>query len=69
MRLSNIIAPLMLVLLLTGCGQGKVNDSAICSGLDPLVNSHADALIVDGGPKSLVTGERLITGFDAGCHK
>lgn len=59
----------MLMMLLLGCAQGKVNDSAICSGLNPLVNAHADALIEDGGPKSLITGERLISGYDAGCSK
>lgn len=59
----------MLLLLVAGCNNVKnINDSALCSGLDPLVNAHADALILDAGPKSIVTGERLITAYDAGCQ-
>lgn len=69
MPLSRPILILPLMLLLTGCANVNKSDSAICAGLDPLVNSHADALIIDGGPKSLVTGDQLITGYDAGCSK
>jgi hypothetical protein len=54
---------------LQGCANVKTNDSAICAGLDPLVNAHVDALIIDGGPQSLITGDRLVTGYDAGCGK
>jgi hypothetical protein len=57
------------MLLLTGCANVSTSDSAICAGLNPLVNAHADALIIDGGPLSLVTGDQLITGYDAGCSK
>ena len=57
------------MLLLIGCANVNTSDSALCAGLNPLVDSHADALIVDGGPKSLVTGDQLITGYDAGCSK
>jgi len=60
---------LLLMLLLTGCASVKTSDSALCAGLDPLINAHADALIIDGGPQSLITGDKLITGYDAGCGK
>ena len=62
---------MILVLLVASCSTVKLidSDSAICDGLDPLVNTHVDALLVDGGPKSLITGERLVSGFDAGCAK
>lgn len=58
-----------LLLLLAGCANVNTNDSAICAGLDPLVNAHADALIIDGGTQSILTGDRLISGYDAGCSK
>lgn len=57
------------MLLLQGCANVKTSDSAICAGLDPLVNAHVDALIADGGPQSLITGDRLVAGYDAGCGK
>jgi hypothetical protein len=57
------------MLLLQGCANVKTSDSALCAGLDPLVNSHVDALIIDGGPQSLITGDRFVSGYDAGCSK
>jgi hypothetical protein len=69
MPLSRPILILPLMLLLIGCANVNTNDSALCAGLNPLVDAHADALIVDGGPKSLVTGDKLVTGYDAGCSK
>jgi len=57
------------MLLLQGCATVSTNDSALCAGLDPLVNAHADALIIDGGPQSVITGDKLVTGYDAGCSK
>lgn len=69
MPLSKITLLFPLMLLLQGCATVSTSDSAICAGLDPLINSHADALIIDGGPQSLITGDKLITGYDAGCSK
>jgi len=57
------------MLLLQGCASVNTSDSALCAGLDPLINAHADALIIDGGPQSIITGDKLITGYDAGCGK
>jgi len=69
MPLSMITRLFPLMLLLQGCATVSTNDSAICAGLDPLVNAHADALIIDGGPQSVITGDKLVTGYDAGCSK
>lgn len=58
----------MLTLLVAGCSNAKlISDSALCNGLEPLVNKHVDALLIDGGPQSIVSGERLVAGYDAGC--
>ena len=45
------------------------NSEAICDGTIGLRKAHARALIIDGGPLSLDTGERLLTGFEAGCDE
>jgi len=59
----------MLTLLVAGCSNVKlISDSAVCNGLEPLVDNHVDALLIDGGPQSIVTGERLVAGYDAGCE-
>jgi hypothetical protein len=58
-------------MLLTGCGLGNknvVNDRGLCDGLTPKVDRLNDALLVDGGPQSILAGEEVITGFDAGCY-
>lgn len=68
MRLYGPLPPLLLAMLLSGCVIGKIDDSALCSGLNPLVDAHVDALIEDGGPKSVVTGERFVAGYDGVCH-
>ena len=57
------------MLLLSGCGVGKISQTAICDGLDPLVDRHSEALQEDGGPKSIITGATLIRSFDSGCGK
>ena len=43
--------------------------SAMCQELLPLADAHAPALLADGGAQSLVTGNRLIQGIDAGCGR
>ena len=59
---------LILMLPLSGCAAG-LNDSAICDGTAQSRTAHAAALVVDGGPQSLVTGAFLIQQIDAGCNK
>ena len=67
----------MLSLLLSGCGNGKLLelitnkaavDSALCSGLSKPIDDLNDAVLVDGGPKTIVAAEIVITGFDDGCN-
>lgn len=55
----------MLLTLLSGCA--NVNPAAICDGTIKSRNDLADALIVDGGPASLIAGATLIAQLDDGC--
>ncbi len=57
---------MILTLLNAGC-VSAVNDAAICGGTAQARTQHAAALADDGGPRSLVTGARLIKLMDAGC--
>lgn len=59
----------MSTLLVSGCSGDRriVSEPALCQGLLPLADDHNDALLVDGGPKSIVTGAKLISGLDSGC--
>jgi hypothetical protein len=43
------------------------SDSAICDGLAGDIDRLAAALVVDGGDKSVVTGQHLVAKFDAAC--
>lgn len=56
-----------LLLLVSACATA-ISDSAVCDGLAPLVDRHADALLKDGGDQSVTTGARLVAGFDAACE-
>lgn len=62
---------LALMLPLSGCFKGEVESDppAVCDGLRPLVDDHVDSLIEDGGPKSRVTGVKLVAGYDGACPK
>lgn len=67
---------MILLPLIAGCASAPppaipapVSGEALCDGLDPLVNEHVDALIADGGPRSKVSGRRLVAAYDAGCDK
>lgn len=57
------------MLSVSGCARDKPPSPSegICDGLRVLFYEHVDALIEDGGPKSLETGERLVAGYDGGC--
>ena len=62
------ILPLMLMLLVSGCITATQNSGdAICAGTRQARTEHAQALGIDGGPLSLVTGQALISKIDAGC--
>ena len=59
----------VMTLLLPSAGcQNVASDAAICEGSQALLASHAAALVADGGPQSLVTGQALIATLDAGCN-
>ena len=61
MRL-NLIA---LTLLLSGCV--TASQPALCSATANDRDALAASLAADGGPRSLVAGQRLISKLDAGC--
>lgn len=57
---------LISMILLSGCA--NVSDqNAICDGTVGLRDAHTDALIEDGGTRSIQTGADLIAAIDAGC--
>lgn len=55
----------MLTTLASGCAIG--NRAAICDGTVSLRDTHADALLADGGDLSVQTGAALISAIDAAC--
>jgi hypothetical protein len=58
-------------MLLSGCLNGSlngINDKGLCDGLSPKVDKLNDSLIIDGGPQTILAGDDLIRGFDAGCY-
>lgn len=60
------ILPLTLILAVSGCAIG-VNQPAICDGTKSLRDAHTEALLEDGGDRSVVTGVGLIGALDAAC--
>ena len=60
-----MIAPLMI--FVSGCATSP-SSPAICTGTEELRKAHAAALLVDGGPQAQDTGERLLSGIEAGCE-
>ena len=58
------------VLMMPALGCTSVsNPNAICDGTVSLRDTHADALIADGGDLSVQTGAALIAALDAGCDQ
>ena len=59
-----------LPLLASGCVTATPGShEALCAGTRQARAEHAAALVADGGPTSLVTGDALISKLDAGCAK
>lgn len=52
---------------MSGCATLPPSETALCAGTAALLADHAAALVADGGPMSLVTGQALIATLDAGC--
>ena len=59
-------ACLMLMLPVTGCATA-ISKPAICNGSAKARDAHAEALLQDGGDRSVVTGAELLALLDAGC--
>lgn len=57
---------MILTMPVAGCMSGQ-SVNAICDGSREARTDHAAALVEDGGPLSLVTGQALISTIDAGC--
>ena len=58
----------ILMLPVAGCASATLTSgNALCDGSRADRAAHAAALAEDGGPLSLVTGQRLISRIDRGC--
>lgn len=58
------------MLLLAACATVKTSGEGLCLALAPLADAHVAALLGPGVPGPvIVTGERLVTGLDAGCGR
>lgn len=58
---------MMLTPLVSACV--IASPAAICEGTASATDAHTAALLADGGPLSLVTGDLLIAQLDAGCAR
>lgn len=70
-----LIGMLLFPLSVSGCARQTTEGSmeTLCLGLDPLVDSHVNALVSNGetlvfeAGEVLVTGDELVTVFDKAC--
>jgi hypothetical protein len=53
---------------LSSCGIARINEVGVCDGTERLRDAHTDALLSDGGQRSVKTGAALIAALDAGCQ-
>jgi hypothetical protein len=56
-----------LPLLVSGCV--SVSGEAVCDATAPLADAHSEALLADGGDRSVQTGVALIGALDAVCMR
>ena len=56
------------MMLVSSCASVKVSEDGICQGTLKSRDNHTDALLIDGGDLSVVTGEILISSIDAACQ-
>lgn len=61
------LIPALLLTFASGCAN-SASEPAICDGTVGLRKAHAGALLIDGGPQSQATGERLLSAMKAGCE-
>ena len=57
---------LTLPMLASACAI-SVSDAALCTATEASRRAHANALLVDGGDTSVITGADLLEKFKAGC--
>ena len=57
----------VLTMPMLGCASVS-SPNAICDGTASLRDTHTEALIEDGGERSVVSGAALIAALDAGCE-
>ena len=60
------VLAMILLSSVSGC-VNVVSQKAICDGTANVRTEHANALALDGGDKSVVTGVKLIASIDAAC--
>ena len=64
------LALLPLMMLAASCATTLPTGEGLCLALAPLVDTHAQALLADGVPEAaLISGARLVKGFDVGCRE
>lgn len=67
-RKRKLIVGLMVILLLPASSCATVQSDAICDSTRQDRLEHAEALAEDGGPRSVVSGVRLIYKIDGYCN-
>ena len=73
MQLKSGLLTLLAPALLSACGslagvEARPSGEGLCDGLSPLVDAHVAAMVEYGAPDPvIVTGEALVSGYDAGC--
>ena len=64
---------MILALLVSGCSSvrlaGSSDLAAYCTQTEDILYEHVDALIADGGPRSLNTGDLYVTTRDNACEE
>lgn len=67
------ILTMILLFLVSGCSiANRIVESdlgAYCTQTDDILDAHVDALIRDGGPRSVVTGDLYVTVRDKACEE
>lgn len=68
MRVLTRAIPLLTVSGCLAAGIPPASSPPLCAGTADLRTEHAAVLAADGGPRSIITGRRLIEALDAGCN-
>ena len=58
----------LMMTLLSACSAGSVTSAFCGPDFGHAIEEHADALLLPGVPReTVVTGERVVSAYDAGC--